>query len=101
MNTLESWIRVADYNVPLIGGQAVCLYAQPDDSELTITSRYPYDPKSKNDEACKSKTLKLSLSGNDNRTFLICPATKGNAYVCGWRIYERTRKPNTGCDDLR
>src|ERR1019366_9233918 len=28
MNTLQSWIRVADYDVPLIGGQAVCLYGK-------------------------------------------------------------------------
>ena len=64
MNVLESWIRVADYNVPVLGGQAVCLYAQPGDSELIITSRYPYDLKSKDDEACKSQTLKLHLSGS-------------------------------------
>ena len=101
MNVLESWIRVAYYNVPVIGGQAVCLYAQPGESELTITSRYPYDPWSKNDEACKSRILKLSIKGNDNRTFLICPATKDGSYACGWRITERTLKPNTGCDDQR
>jgi hypothetical protein len=94
MNVLESWIRVTDYNVPMIGGQAICLYVQPGNSELTVTSRYPYEPKSKNDEACKSRTLKLALSGNDTRTFQICPATKDNAYVCGWRIL----KPNEGCD---
>ena len=69
MNTLESWIHVVDYDVPVIGGQAVCLYAQPGESELRITSRIPYDPKSKNDEACQSRTIKLSLGGNDNRTF--------------------------------
>ena len=101
MNVLESWIRVADYNVPVLGGQAVCLYTLPGDSELTITSRLPYDLKSKDDEACKSQTLKLRLRGSDNRTFLICPATKGNAYTCGWRITERTLKPNTGCNDQR
>jgi hypothetical protein len=99
MNTVESWIRVADYNVPVIGGQAVCLYAQPGDTELTVTSRDAYNPQSKNDEACKSRTLKFSMSGRDNRTFMICPATKGNAYACGWRIAEGSVKPNSGCND--
>jgi hypothetical protein len=99
MNTVESWIRVADYNVPVIGGQAVCLYAQPGASELIVTSRPPYNPQSKNGEACKSKTLQLSLTGNDNRTFLICPATRGNSYSCGWRIAEGNLKPNMGCND--
>lgn len=99
MNVLESWIHVADYGVPVIGGQAVCLYLQAGDSELTVTSRHPYDPKAKDDEACRSKALKLSLSGTDNRTFLVCPASKGNAYACGWRVTERTLKPNTGRND--
>ena len=99
MNTLESWIRVSDYNLPVLGGQAVCLYAQPGNSELTVTSRYPYNPQSKSDQACKSRTLRLSLSDNDNRTFLICPATMGDAYTCGWRIVEGNLKPNTGCND--
>jgi hypothetical protein len=101
MNVLESWVRLSDYTVPVIGGQAICMYVRPGDSELTVTSRYPYNPKSKNDEACRSKPLKLSLSGTDNRTFLICPAVKGGAYACGWRIAERAVKPNTGCDDQR
>jgi hypothetical protein len=97
MNTLESWIRVADYAVPVIGGQVICLYVQPGDSELTITSRYPYDPSSKDNEACKSKTLKFSLSANSNRTFMICPATKQDHYACGWRV--TNFKPKSGCDD--
>src|SRR5450755_2894818 len=84
INVLESWIRIADYNTPVIGGQAVCLYVQPGDGELTVTSRTPYDFKAKNTSACTSKTLKFSLSGNDNRTFLICPATKSGSYGCGW-----------------
>ena len=101
MNVLESWIRVADYNVPMIGGHAVCLYVESGKSELTVTSLYPYNPKSKDPEACKSETLKLSLSSGDNRTFLICPAIKGDHYTCGWRIAGRTLKPNAGCDDQR
>lgn len=97
MNTLESWVRLVDYDLPLVGGQAVCLYVESGKSELRVTSRYPYDPKSKDDEACKSRTLQLSLNSNDNRTFMICPATKGDHYTCGWRI--ASLKPNTGCDD--
>jgi hypothetical protein len=101
MNVLESWIRVADYSVPVIGGQAVCPYVQSGENELVVTSRYPYDPKAKDDNACKSRPLKFNLSGSDNRTFLICPATKGGAYACGWRITEGALKPNTGCNDQR
>lgn len=99
MNVLESWIRVSDYNLPVIGGQAVCLYLEPGLSELTVTSRYPYKPESKNDEACKSKPIKLSLSSNEDRTFLICPATKLDHYACGWRIVGRGVGSNAGCDD--
>jgi hypothetical protein len=86
MNILQSWIRVSDYDVPVIGGQAVCLYLLPGNEELTVTSTVPYDPHSRNAEACKSKTVKLVLTGNDNRTFTIEPATKGNAYTCGWWV---------------
>jgi len=95
MNVLESWIRVADYNVPVIGGQSVCLFIEPGANELIVTSRYPYDPKSKDDEACKSRKLKLEVGPNMDRTLLICPATKGSSYSCGWRIAALSR----GCDD--
>ena len=70
MNILESWVRVADYNLPLIGGQSVCLYVDPGNSELTVTSLFPYRPNAKDDEACKSKTIKLTLGPSENRTFL-------------------------------
>jgi hypothetical protein len=86
MNILQSWIRVADYDVPVIGGQAVCLFVQPDSEELIVTSTIPYDPRSRNTEACKSKPLKLDLAADEDRTFTIEPATKGDHYACGWRI---------------
>ncbi len=97
MNVLESWIRIADYNLPVIGGQTVCLFVGPGENELTITSHYPYDPESKDDEACKSRTVKLKLKANENRTFLICPAVKGSAYTCGWRLAQ-TMRPNPPCE---
>jgi hypothetical protein len=90
MNVLQSWIHVADYDVPVIGGQAVCLYVLPDRdelNELTVTSTIPYDPHSKNTEACKSKALKFQLTPDEDRTFTIEPATKGDSYTCGWRIH--------------
>ncbi len=95
MNVLESWVRVSDYDVPLIGGQTVCLYIEPGNTELTVTSLYPYRPDATDDEACKSKTLKLTLTPNQNRTFLICPAIKGDHYACGWTI----SKTSAGCGD--
>src|ERR1035441_10128777 len=65
MNTLQSWVRVADYDVPLIGGQAVCLYVQDGSNDLIVTSTIPYDPHSRNTEACKSKVLKLNLTDDE------------------------------------
>lgn len=97
MNILESWIRIADYDVPVIGGQAVCLLIQPGKNELIVTSRYPYDPKSKDDQACKSRKLEVELGADADRTFLICPATKGNYYSCGWRFAALNR----GCEDMQ
>ena len=86
MNVLQSWIRVEDYDVPVIGGQAVCLYVRPGSNELIVTSTIPYDPHSRNTEACKSKVLKLDLKSDEGRTFIIEPATKGDSYTCRWRI---------------
>ncbi len=90
MNTLQSWIRVSDYDVPITGGQAVCLYVLVGSTDLVITSTIPYDPHSRNAEACKSKVLKLELKENENRTFSIYPATNHNGYRCGWQIKETT-----------
>ena len=86
MNILQSWIRIADYEVPVFGGQSVCLYVQPGSEDLIVTSTIPYDPHSRDTEACKSKALKLDLVANEDRTFTIEPATKGDHYTCGWRI---------------
>jgi hypothetical protein len=86
MNVLQSWIRVADYEVPVIGGQAVCLYVQPGSEELIVTSTIPYDQHSRNTEACKSKPLKIELTADEDLTFTIQPTTKGSSYTCGWRI---------------
>jgi hypothetical protein len=88
MNTLQSWIRVADYDVPIMGGQAVCLYVQPSSEELVVTSTVPYDPHSRNTKACKSKALKLELRADEDRTFRIEPAAKGASYTCGWRVQQ-------------
>jgi hypothetical protein len=88
MNILQSWIRVAAYDVPVIGGQAVCLYVLTGSEELIVTSTIPYDPHSRNTKACKSKALKLELTADEDRTFTIEPATKGDSYTCGWRIQQ-------------
>jgi hypothetical protein len=86
MNVLQSWIRISDYDVPVIGGQAVCLYLETGSNELIITSTIPYDPRSRNAEACKSKPMKLELTPGEDRTFTIEPATKGDSYTCGWLV---------------
>jgi hypothetical protein len=88
INVLQSWIRVEDYEVPLIGGQAACLYLQPDSYKVVVTSTVPYDPHSRNAEACKSKLLELELAPDEDRTFSIEPATsKDGSYTCGWLIH--------------
>jgi hypothetical protein len=86
MNTLQSWIRVADYDVPVTGGQAVCLYVEAGSNELIVTSTIPYEPHSRNTEACKSKVLKLELTSDEDRAFNIDPAINRNGYTCGWQI---------------
>lgn len=86
MNILESWVRIADYRIPLIGGQAACIYVYAGSNELVVTSTYPYEPSSTDEQACKSTPLKLELAPNENRMFTIWPATKRNSYTCGWRI---------------
>jgi hypothetical protein len=86
INVLYSWVRIEEYRVPLSGGQAACIYLRPASYELVVTSTVPYEPGSRNDEACKSKPLKLELAPNENRTFTIWPATKKGSYTCGWRI---------------
>lgn len=106
MNTLGSWIRISDYNIPIIGGQEICLYLDPESIDLEkldlrITSLYPYDPHSKNEEACKSKSFPISLKQNEKRTFQICPAVKGESYACGWSVKQISPQSNLGCGDMR
>jgi hypothetical protein len=86
INGLPSWIHIEEYEVPLIGGQAACLYLRPGTHELTVTSTIPYEPHSRNTKACKSKTLELELAPDEDRAFSIEPATNRNGYACGWRI---------------
>ncbi len=86
MNTLQSLIRVPEYEVPVIGGQAVCLYVEPGREELMVTSTIPYDLHSTDANACKSRALTLELKAGRNRTFIVEPATKGSSYICGWGI---------------
>src|ERR1022692_4603218 len=86
INGLRSWIRIEDYSVPVIGGQAVCLYVQPGSNNLTVTSTIPYDPHSRNTGACKSKVLKIELTPDEDRVFNIDPATNRDGYTCGWQI---------------
>ena len=87
INVLQSWIRIQEYEVPLIGGQAACLYLRPESSELTVTSTIPYDPHSRNTATCKSKPLKLELAPDEDRTFSVEPATNRDRYTCGWKIH--------------
>jgi hypothetical protein len=95
MNTLQSWIRVADYGVSVIGAQAVCLYVEAGSDELIVTSTIPYDPHSRNTEACKSKVLKLELTPDEDRTFNIDPAANRDGYTCGWQIRQTASSTKT------
>jgi len=88
INGLPSWIRIEDYEVPVSGGQAACLYLQPGSYELTVTSTIPYEPRSRNTKACTSKALKLELAPNEDRAFSIEPArSRDDSWTCGWRIH--------------
>ena len=93
INVLQSWIRVEDYEVPVIGGEAVCVYVAEGSNNLLVTSTIPYDPNSTNTEACKSKPLKLDLTAGENRTFFISPASKGGVYKCGWHLESAGASP--------
>ena len=86
INILESWVRLSDYRVPLLGGQAACVFVEPRSVQITVTSTVPYKPASRNEEACKSNVLRLELAPRESRTFIIWPATRGSTYVCSWRI---------------
>lgn len=94
INGLQSWVRIQYYELGLIGTQAGCLFIDPGNSDLIVTSTIPYDPHSTNEMACKSPVMKLNLQANENRTFMIFPATRKGAYACGWRI--RPIAPSVG-----
>jgi hypothetical protein len=86
INVLTSWVWIADYRIPLIGGQAACIFVDPGAEDLLVTSTYPYEPESTDEKECKSPAKKLQLAPNEDRTFMVWPATKGGSYTCGWRI---------------
>ena len=88
INVLSSWIRIEDYEVPVSGGQAACLYLREGSYDLTVTSTIPYEPRSRGTKACRSKPLKLELALGEDRAFTIEPATsRDGSYTCGWRIH--------------
>lgn len=86
MNILESWVRFSDYNVSLVGGQAVCIFVIPGSDDLRVTSTVPYQLESTDEEACKSPAIRLKLAPNEKRVFFIGPTDKDESYECGWRI---------------
>src|ERR1035437_2375971 len=69
MNVLPSWVRISDYSVPLVGGQAACLFLEPESHDLQVTSTVPYEPDSSDTESCKSEVIKLVVAPNEERTF--------------------------------
>ena len=88
INILESWVRVEEYRVPLIGGQAACVFVDRGDVKVVATSTVPYEPDSTDEEACKSPVLNLHVVANGSRVFFIDPAVMGGSYSCGWQIRE-------------
>ena len=88
INGLPSWIHIDDdeYRAAVIGNGAVCFYVRGGTHELHISSTVPYEPRSRNTEACKSRTLKLELKADDDRTFMIEPSVTSAGYGCGWRL---------------
>jgi hypothetical protein len=91
MNVVESWVRVADYRVPLIGGEAACVFVDPGEYNVVITSVSidPLKPNSKKTDACKSPVVQLRVEAKEDRVFSIWPATKRDEFVCGWRMESR------------
>jgi hypothetical protein len=92
INVLQSWIHISDYEVPIIGEQAICLYLEPGRHSLKITSTEPYDDSSKNTKACQSRSVSLQLKPGDDRTFAIRAANDGRSYSCGWNIAEEKQQ---------
>lgn len=86
MNVIESWVRVEDYRVPLIGGEAACVFLDPGAHDVLVTSVSIATFKPANTRACKSPVLHLQLAVKEDRSFWIWPAKKGGEFVCGWRM---------------
>ena len=86
INILNSWVRVSGYRLPLLGGQSACLFVAAGNTELVVTSTIPYNRASKDEEACKSRPMKLEVSPLDNRVFFIWPTANHDHYTCGWSI---------------
>lgn len=88
MNGQPSWIRIEDYEVAVSGGQAVCLYFLPGSYEVMVTSTIFLDPHSRNTKACKSNTVTVELTDNEDQAFSIEPATSKNGdWKCGWLVH--------------
>ena len=88
MNILESWIHAGVFEVPIIGGQAVCLFVDPGEVEIQISSTIPYDDDSQDKVACKSSPIRLKLHTMEYREFWIEPSQDASTYVCGWQIHQ-------------
>jgi hypothetical protein len=87
MNIQSSWIHYSDYEIPIVGGQAICIYTSSGAGDLYVSSTIPYEPSSKNTDACRSNTIHIDLRPKDDRLFTITPVSKRGSYVCGWRVH--------------
>jgi hypothetical protein len=88
MNGQQSWIRIEDYELAVSGGEAACLYFLPGSYELTVTSTFFGESRSRNTKACKSKTQTIQLAEDEDRAFSVEPAkSKDGEWKCGWLIH--------------
>jgi hypothetical protein len=95
INILPSCIQISDYKVPLLGGQSICLSVENGSTEAFVSSTVPYNPASKDNQACKSARLKLDLRAGDKRLFTVEPKSEHSAYVCGWNLREKSQNRGT------
>lgn len=91
---MENWVRVADYRLPLIGGEAACVFLDPGAYNVVVTSIDSLKPNSKNTQACKSPVLHLRVAANEDRAFSIWPATKQDEFLCSWRTESQPPAPD-------
>jgi hypothetical protein len=78
--------QAGERQVSLVGGERKCVEVGPGRWTVEARSRRPYDSAARDEDVCRSNTLRLNARGGHTYEIELEPRGRGAEYVCGWRL---------------